>query len=136
MTVHTSRDRVHFPQEEIETLAAVAKQAAVIIENARLYEQERQQRQRAEALVNVLSAGGSDVSFRKVLAAISQAVVDFSVGERCSIFLLDSERGRLEPVMSLGDRDEKLWQKFRRPPARVRREPGEQRFLQAATTWD
>jgi diguanylate cyclase (GGDEF)-like protein len=127
---------VHFPAEEIETLAAVAKQAAVIIENAHLYEQERQQRQRAEALVNVLTATASTLSMKKVLIQLCEAVVNISVGERCSIFLLDSERGRLEPVMSLGARDEKLWQKFRRPPARVRREPGEQRFLQAATTWE
>jgi diguanylate cyclase (GGDEF)-like protein len=127
---------VHFPAEEIETLAAIAKQAAIIIENAGLYEKEQGQRQRAEALVEVLTATASTLSQKKVLIKLCEAVVDISVGERCSIFLLDSERGRLEPVMSLGSRDEKLWQKFRRPPAGVRRAPGEQRFLQAATTWD
>jgi diguanylate cyclase (GGDEF)-like protein len=127
---------VRFPAEEIETLAAIARQAAVIIENARLYEKEQGQRQRAEALVEVLTATASTLSQKKVLIKLCEAVIDISVGERCSIFLLDSECGRLEPVMSLGARDEKLWQKFRRPPARVRREPGEQRFLQAATTWD
>ncbi|MBE3110001.1 MAG: GAF domain-containing protein, partial [Acidobacteria bacterium] len=127
---------VHFPAEEIETLDAIAKHAAVIIENARLYKKEQEQRQRTEALVEVLTATASTLSMKKVLIQLCEAVVDISVGERCSIFLLDSEHGRLEPVMSLGARDEKLWQKFRRPPAKVRREPGEQRFLQAATTWD
>ena len=125
-----------FPTEEIETLAAIAKQAAVIIENARLFEKEQRQQQRSEALVDVLTATASTLSMKEVLIKLCEAVVDMSVGERCSIFLLDSERGRLEPVMSLGARDEKLWQKFRRPPARVRREPAEQRFLQAATSWD
>ena len=43
MTVHTSRDQVHFPQEEVETLAAVAKQAAIVIENARLHERLEEQ---------------------------------------------------------------------------------------------
>ena len=135
MTVHTSRDRVRFPQEEIETLAAVAKQAAVIIENARLYEQERQQRHRAEALVDVLSATASDLSFRRVLATISQSVLDFSAGERCSIFLMDSDHHRLEPVMSIGPEDDKLWQRFRNPPASVDRSPGTKRFFEAATRW-
>ncbi len=73
---------VHFPAEEIETLAAiakqaailaaVAKQAAVIIENAHLFEQEQQQRQRAEALVEGAnshrlhpeSEGGADQALR------------------------------------------------------------------------
>jgi diguanylate cyclase (GGDEF)-like protein len=138
MTVHTSSDRVHFPQEEVETLAAVAKQAAVIIENAHLFEQERQQRQRAEALVNVLSAAAADLSFRKVLATISQAVVDITVGDRCSIFMADTERHTLEPVMSLGIEDEGLWERFRNPP------PGEtttrlaenQRLYENVTKWE
>ena len=127
---------VSFPTEEIETLAAIAKQAAVIIENARIYEKEQRQRQRSEALVDVLTATASTLSMKEVLIKLCEAVVDMSVGERCSIFLMDSEHHRLEPVMSLGPRDEQLWQKFRRPPARVRREPAEQRFLQAATSWD
>jgi len=136
MVVDSFTKFIHFSAEEIETLDAIAKHAAVMIENARLYEKEQGQRQRSEALVDVLTAAASSLSQKKVLITLCEAVVDISVGERCSIFLLDSERGRLEPVMSLGARDEKLWQKFRRPPARVRREPEEQRFLQAATTWD
>ena len=83
------RHHVHFPQEEIDTLTAVAKQAAVVIEDARLYEQEQQQRQRAEALAKVLAATASDLSLKKVLVKVCQAVVNLSVGERCSIFLMD-----------------------------------------------
>jgi len=127
---------VHFPAEEIETLAAIAKQAAIIIENARLYEQEQHQRQRSEALVDVLTATASTLSEKEVLIKLCEAVVNISAGKRCSIFLMDSERRRLVPVMSLGARDEKLWRKFRRPPASARRDPAEQRFLQAATNWE
>jgi diguanylate cyclase (GGDEF)-like protein len=113
MTVDAFRNRVHFPQEEIDTLAAIAKQAAVIIENAHLYEQEQQQRRRAEALVNVLSAAASDLSFKKVLATISQSVLDFSVGERCSIFLFNEETHTLDPVMAVGPGDAALFKKWR-----------------------
>ena len=38
MSVACVDEKRRFPQEEIESLAAIAKQAAVIIENARLYE--------------------------------------------------------------------------------------------------
>jgi GAF domain-containing protein len=43
MVVDAYRDYVKFPKEETETFAAVAKQAAIIIENARLHEQLREQ---------------------------------------------------------------------------------------------
>ena len=43
MVVDSVRDYVRFPLEELETLSAVATQAAVIIENARWYEQIQQQ---------------------------------------------------------------------------------------------
>jgi diguanylate cyclase (GGDEF)-like protein len=135
MTVDAFRHHVHFPQEEIDTLTAVAKQAAVVIEDARLYEQEQQQRQRAEALADVLTATASDLSLKKVLVKVCQAVVNLSVGERCSIFLMDGDRHRLAPVMSIGPEDDKLWQRFRNPPASVDRSPGTKRFFEAATRW-
>ena len=43
MSVDSFRQKVDFPKEEIETLAAIARQAAVVIENARLHEQLQQQ---------------------------------------------------------------------------------------------
>jgi len=43
LVVNTFSDFTHFPEEEVETLAAVAKQAAIIIENARLHERLKEQ---------------------------------------------------------------------------------------------
>jgi len=126
----------HFSPLDVQLAGLFADQVATSIENTRLYEGEQRQRQRAEALLEVLTTAASGLSLRKVLAKVCETVLSLSVGERCSIFLMDAEHRRLEPVMSLGPRDEKLWQKFRRPPARVRREPAEQRFLQAATSWE
>jgi len=126
----------HFSPLDVQLAGLFADQVAISIENTRLYEGEQQQRQRAEALLDVLTTAASGLSLRKVLAKVCETVLSLSVGERCSIFLMDAEHHRLEPVMSLGTRDEKLWKKFRRPPARVRREPAEQRFLQAATSWE
>jgi diguanylate cyclase (GGDEF)-like protein len=113
MAIDSFRDFVHFPAEEVETLAAIARQAAVVIENARLFEQEQKQRQRAEALLHVVGAASSSLSLQKVIIDLCRSVVDLSVGERCSIFLADKSTGRLLPFMSLGPEDEKMWDKFR-----------------------
>ena len=126
----------HFSPTDAQLAGLFADQVAISIENTRLYEAEQRQRQRAEALLEVLTTAASSLSSRKVLAKVCETVISLSVGERCSIFLMDAEHRRLEPVMSLGTHDESLWQKFLQPPARVRRDPAEQRFLQAATSWD
>ena len=125
----------HFSPLDVQLAGLFADQVATSIENTRLYEGEQRQRQRAEALLEVLTTAASGLSLRKVLAKVCETVLSLSVGERCSIFLMDAEHRRLEPVMSLGIRDESLWQKFLHPPAGVRRDPAEQRFLQAATSW-
>jgi diguanylate cyclase (GGDEF)-like protein len=113
MAVDSFRDFVHFPPEEVETLTAIARQAAVVIENASLFEQEQRQRRRAEALLHVVGAASSSLSLQKVIIDLCRSVVDLSVGERCSIFLADKSTGRLLPYMSLGPEDEEMWDKFR-----------------------
>jgi diguanylate cyclase (GGDEF)-like protein len=113
MAVDSFRDFVHFPPEEVETLTAIARQAAVVIENARLFEQEQNQRRRAESLLQVLGAASSSLSLKSVIVNLCRSVVDLSVGERCSIFLADKEVGRLLPYMSLGPEDEGMLEKFR-----------------------
>ena len=116
MSVAAVEEKRKFSHEEIDTLAAVAEQAAVIIENARLFEREQRQHQRAEALVDVLTAAGSTLSMKEVLTKVCQAVVNITVGDRCSIFMADIEGRTLEPVMSLEIEDEGLWERFRNPP--------------------
>ncbi|MCJ7830993.1 MAG: diguanylate cyclase, partial [Dehalococcoidia bacterium] len=59
------------------------------------------------------SAAAADLSFRRVLATICQSVLDFSVGERCSIFLFNEETHTLDPVMAEGPGDAGLFEKWR-----------------------
>ncbi len=128
---------VHFPPEEIETLNAVSKQAGIIIENVRLYEKEQGQRQRAEALVDVLTAAASTLSMRKVMIKLCQAVVNISVGDRCSIFMMDKEGRRLEPVMSISNEpDENLFQKFRNPARDSAASAESRRSVEAVSKWE
>ena len=79
----------------------------------RLLNAERRQRARSETLLQVVTTAASSLSLKKILIKVCQAVMDLSVGERCSIFLHDMEAGRLEPIMSLGIDDPELWAKFR-----------------------
>jgi diguanylate cyclase (GGDEF)-like protein len=136
MSVAAIGQRQKFPQEEIDTLSAVATQAAVIIENARLFEQQQGQKERAEALVNVLTAAASTLSFKKVLAQLCQAVVDISVADRVSVFLMAEDGTHLEPVMSLGADDPELWEKFRNPRPGFESAPESMRLFQTVTTME
>ncbi|MGD0115021.1 MAG: GAF domain-containing protein [Dehalococcoidia bacterium] len=136
MMVGTRRGEPKFPKEEIDALFAIAKQAAVIIENARLYEQQQQQQQRAEALVNVLTATASTLSLKPVLAKLCQSVVDISVADRVSIFLMAEDGSRLEPVMSLGLEDPELWKRFRNPRPGFEFAPESMKLFQSVTTME
>ena len=112
MVVDAFRDYVHFPPEEVETINAIAGQAAIVIRNTQLFEGEQRQRQRTETLLQVVSAASSSLSLKKVLIKICQAVVELSVADRCSIYLIDREAARLVPYMSLGIEDSTLWEEF------------------------
>jgi diguanylate cyclase (GGDEF)-like protein len=132
MAVDSFRDFVHFPAEEIEILTAIARQAAVVIENAGLFEQEQTQRRRAETLLKVVGAASSSLSLKNVLVTLCRSVVDLSVGERCSILLTDKATGSLVPYMSLGREDDVMWKKFQSFSI-VPRTPKQKRLVEAIT---
>ncbi len=136
LCVAAAREKQKFSQDEIDTLTEVAKQAAVIIENARLYEQQQQQQQRAESLVGVLTAAASSLSLKPVLAKLCQAVVNISVGDRVSIFLMAEDKSHLEPVMSLGLEDPELWKRFRNPRPGFEDAPESMKLFQSVTTME
>ncbi|MCI0396531.1 MAG: GAF domain-containing protein [Chloroflexi bacterium] len=73
------------------TLAqAFANQAAVAIENARLFETERRQRARAETLQKVGSLIASSLDLDEVLNNIAQQVLALLDAPACNIMLLES----------------------------------------------
>ena len=104
MVVYTYSDYVSFPEEEVTTLAAVAKQIAILIENARLYERKQRERRRSEALTSVLTAATSALNLREVLAKVCEATLALTVGDSVSIFLVDEATGGSVPMMAAGRR--------------------------------
>lgn len=74
---------------------------------------ERRQRARAETLLEVVTAAASTLSLKKILIQVCDAVARISVADRCSIFLYDEGSRALQPLMSLGIEDERLFEKFK-----------------------
>lgn len=81
-----------FDEEDQKALESLAAQAAIAIENARLYEQQQQEAERL-ALINTTAA---EISSSLDLEEVLQALVDRLAGvlgvEQCAIALFDQER--------------------------------------------
>ena len=112
LAVSSHGRKVRFPPEEIDTLAAVAKQAAVIIENARVYEREQRQRKQSETLSAVLTAATSTLSLREMLSKVMRGYTLAHRRRGVSIFLVDAVTGGSVPMMGAGRRQRGSLSKF------------------------
>lgn len=104
------RGEIPYSQDEQLTLATLANQTAVAIENSRLYESVRRElaeRRRAEAaalsrsrelaaLLEIVQAISSTLDLSKQLSLIAQRTAQACSAERCSLFLLDQSGNRLQ----------------------------------------
>ncbi|MCJ7491466.1 MAG: GAF domain-containing protein, partial [Dehalococcoidia bacterium] len=102
-----------FSPDEVRLASLFADHVSMSVKSTTLLQQERQQRQRSEALLDVVSAPTLSLSLKQVLVKLCQSILKLTVGERCSIFLFNGETHTLEPVMSLGLEDPTLWERFR-----------------------
>jgi GAF domain-containing protein len=87
--------RHHFVQEETELLTAFANQAAIAIENARLYETAAERLSRLEALRAIDRRISERLEPESVLAQISRAATELLAGISSSVYLV--EGGELQP---------------------------------------
>ncbi len=84
-----------YTDEEIRVVRAFAQQAAIAIENARLYEAQRGQRELAEALAAAAATISSVLDFDQVLDTILDQVVRVVHGDIFNIILIEGETGRM-----------------------------------------
>jgi PAS domain S-box-containing protein len=84
-----------FGHEEAELLSLIANTAAVSIQNARLFEAERKQRERAEALARMAARLNAQTSLDLVLAAICEEAANALHVPAASIYLFNPERDEL-----------------------------------------
>ncbi len=84
-----------YTEEEIRVIQAFAQQAAIAIENARLFEAQRAQRELSEALEAAASVVSSVLDFDQVLDYILDQVARFVRGDVYNIILIEGEVGRM-----------------------------------------
>jgi signal transduction histidine kinase len=76
-------------KREVQVLAAFMDQAAVAIENVRLLEKEREQRELAEALEVAAAAVNSTLDLDQVLDRILEQVTRVVPGDACNVMLVE-----------------------------------------------
>ncbi len=84
-----------FPQSEVELIATFASQAAVAIENARLYTAQREQAWISTALLQVADATARTTELDEVLDTVARLTPMLVGVDRCAILLAAGERWRL-----------------------------------------
>jgi signal transduction histidine kinase len=82
---------VDFDEEDVELLTVVAGQAAVAIENARLYEAERTTRSRQERLQLVTDLALAHPDFDDLLSVLLPLISKLVAADTCALFLLDED---------------------------------------------
>jgi sigma-B regulation protein RsbU (phosphoserine phosphatase) len=84
-----------FPQGEVELIATFASQAAVAIENARLYTAQREQAWISTALLQVADATARATELDEVLATVARLTPMLVGVARCAILMTDGDQWRL-----------------------------------------
>jgi signal transduction histidine kinase/putative methionine-R-sulfoxide reductase with GAF domain len=84
-----------YTEEDIRVIQTFAQQAAIAIENARLFEAQRVQRELAEALEAAAAVVSSVLDFDQVLDYILDQVVRFVHGDTYNIILIEDGVGRM-----------------------------------------
>jgi GAF domain-containing protein len=90
-----------FKATELEFLGSLAQQAAVAIENARLFEEEQKRRQEAENLQVAATVITSSLDPQEVLETILVALKQVVPYDSASIFLIEGEQARITAAKGL-----------------------------------
>ncbi len=98
----SSTTRGSFEQVHAERLLAFADQAAIALENARLYRAEREQRELAEALRDTAAALNSTLNFEEVLDRILANVGYVVPHDAVNVMLIEEESGVASVARSRG----------------------------------
>jgi signal transduction histidine kinase len=106
---------VVYTAEQVKVLRAVADQAAMILDKARIYQEIEERAQQLEALNEVGSVITSVLDLEAVLNLIMEKAVEITQAEAGSLLLVDEDTGELVFQVTLGPGDQKLNQ-VRLPP--------------------
>ncbi len=124
-----------FSEVDMELVSILCGQAAIAIENVRLYATQKQRAQEMGMLLDIAKVTTSTLHMTKVLKLLAQRAARACGADRCTILLLDEKGKTLTPAMSQfasGRKDKRMWRLFKdisypRPVAEV---PEAQQVLQ------
>ncbi|MFL7791011.1 MAG: GAF domain-containing protein [Anaerolineae bacterium] len=124
-----------FGPTDASRLQAFANHAAIAIENARLYTDQRRRAEEAGLLLEIANAINSTLELDHILKEVAVRAARACQANRCTILLLDEDGEMLHPIMSQfasGKSDPELWQLFKeaRYPRRVEGLPEAIRVIQ------
>ncbi|WP_322805718.1 GAF domain-containing protein, partial [Thermanaerothrix sp.] len=110
LNVATYKERT-FSQEEVNLLNLFAIQAAIAIRNARILDNERRQRRRAEALAKVNAALTTSLDLKPLLLRVLEAATEaIPAADRGSVLLLDPQSGDLVIEALYGYTDPRIYE--------------------------
>jgi GAF domain-containing protein len=107
-----SRRRREFTPAEIALCQYIAQQAAIAIENARLYEAERDRRRIAEALREMAGVIGSTLDLDEVLKRVLEQLREVLDYDTSSIMILEGDRFQVIAVEGFTDPEEVLQRSY------------------------
>jgi signal transduction histidine kinase len=109
---------------DAQRLQAFANHAAIAIENAYLYAEQRRRAEEAGLLLEIAGAINSTLELDRILKEVAIRAARACQADRCTVLLLDENGENLHPIMSQfasGEADLVEWQLFKeaRYPRRV-----------------
>ncbi|HHS97496.1 MAG TPA: GAF domain-containing protein [Chloroflexi bacterium] len=94
ISVQAYRPEAYGPEDEL-FLSIVADQVAIAVENARLFAEEREQRQRAEALLATASIISSTLDLEEVLDRVLEELERAIAGDVYSVMVVEGDEARV-----------------------------------------
>lgn len=112
LAVVDAEDGRRFSETDLQLAEALAQQAAVVIENARLYQRARQEASKSRALLDVTRAMNSSMQLGEILQLITDSVAELVGTPAAAVYLLAPEHTSsvelvaaraMTPAVAVGD---------------------------------
>jgi two-component system NtrC family sensor kinase len=103
LIVADRRDQeLHLTKKDIDSFTTFANQASVIIENARLQEQNQRKIQQLLALQEISRKTSSTINLQKLLHVISASAMKITKASSCALLLVDDDNQHLRIASQIG----------------------------------
>lgn len=103
LIVADRRDQeLHLTKKDIDSFSTFANQASIIIENARLQEQNQRKIRQLLALQEISRKTSSTINLKKLLNVISASALKITRASSCALLLLDDDQKHLRIASQIG----------------------------------